>query len=1205
LKNAVINFGKEFSEEAIQSAQEEITDALVKGEKIDWEKVAKNMVDGGLIGGFSTAPSNIIPSQRPIQQGEAAPEGGQVELNIPAVETVEELQTQLDYIKSKKEINPEIKAKLVRELTDKINSLKKGTDNQDVVIDENAVDETDQAVETDTEATGKYKGKSVGEIIKSQDDALAEQSQEVSTEVREVEDTGNADKFEQTANDARNISKDAQQTDRKSFINNLRRTFTTRRPEIEQFFRRLGMNESRDAMDAVAGFKSATSLELEENNEITKNLNDKDVVMTSKDSKGGKVPLTERDIFDNVIKARAILGIEQRAKANPERYGHLDDVVHMGGLTPADARAYLNKLRETNESVFEKVMDASWQYEMRFQKQLDESLSEGLISQKQYDDLKDNFYSPRKVLNYLIEDIDSDISTMRDDQLSRQVKQTLGNFQKKIKKGSKKLDEMDAMYLLNLYTAAQQSRIFQNRSHRTFANEFKRIKTNFDNLTPRQKKIFGEFEKNVIFDKRDPDNPVTESGKPKYIMKKAPLGYSPVYYYENGQQNRFFMKDFLYEQFTDTMNKPQVNNVVKWLTGSTPIKLMATGMNIAFMYANIPMEFVHAMNHSSVYSNFIAKGGSQLMADYALGMHDSMTKSQTYKDFIKAGGGQLFKTMEARRIIAKKNAASVLKNNAVSKWKSTMLRQALDKIFDLQKATEEGIRIGIYRRRMKQLVDGYLKDNKLPVKKGESGIPKEVLEAMRRDAVARSREIADFNRGSIMMKQVEGFIPYANITAQATDAVIKSFKERPVGTTLRHIQTAGMSTAVFGAIGYILVMANMDDEDKKAGKSVEDVMIETYNQQSRYTQDKYWIVPTGWKSENGNYVAMPIRKVESISFLTNYVEEMFLRNLAKQSNTAYVQRDYWDLLSNSALENFAPIPVKPYLSDQPIEKNVVKIVSAIPAFSSAAALMGINAYTGGKIDYSNDPEYLEGRGSDRIEPFFKDLGDITTGSPARLQKAVESYITTPNTNPYIGGAYEILNLMSSYQKNEDKPKDILDAGMKVIEGLGKGFKRRVIKEGFEYNTLQKLDKAVSREDIAAEKAAYDFEATVKGEYIRYLENPEIPTAKLEEIINDAADKYKSAVPEMDTDMIGGMVEKALNQVKNKKTYSPIVWKIMFQPSERLRAKKLYEMFGDNITDKKFEQWIKVDTNKKVWDELIESRAVNDNVMKLYDNLLSE
>ena len=82
--------------------QEELTDALVKGEEIDWEKTFKNAVDGGLIGAFSTAPANIIPSpsgqateqdsgqvvdgEIPNAEPMAQPEGAIQELNVPAVE---------------------------------------------------------------------------------------------------------------------------------------------------------------------------------------------------------------------------------------------------------------------------------------------------------------------------------------------------------------------------------------------------------------------------------------------------------------------------------------------------------------------------------------------------------------------------------------------------------------------------------------------------------------------------------------------------------------------------------------------------------------------------------------------------------------------------------------------------------------------------------------------------------------------------------------------------------------------------------------------------------------------------------------------------------------------------------------------------------------------------------------------------------------
>ena len=1172
--------------EGIEEAATQITQNLIEGKKNIFEGVADAFIIGFASGGAMAAPLStakvLDKSGLQVAEGQARAMAENL-VDEKGIGDIPSGQTTADY--------------RGKSIDDIINTQQKALEGGEVELNIPAVEEPAEGG-----AVGDTKPPvtppTTEEVTTGESTTPA--TQETSPAIPEETTTAKtqeelADSFTKTMNDSRTAVENSQNKGKRTRWNKLRAFVTTRRPEMEQFLKRLGMTESLDAMNAEAGFKAATGLAVMDNTRIVEGLDNKEVVLEgTPDSKGNKRDLTERDVFDNVVKARAILGIEARYESDPERYAHLKDVKHTGGETAASARAFLENLRDTNEEAFEKVMDSSWKYEMRFKDLLDQSLSEGLITPVLHNDLKDFFYSPRKVLDYLTESMNEEDAVYQHDRLANQVKGSLSNFTKKIKGGTKKLDEIDAMHLLNLYTAGQTARIFRNRSHREFANEFTEAGKRFAQMTPKQQAAYNDLSSQIIFDTKDG---YSKGNKPKYKIKSTPIGFKPVYYYENGHQNRFFMKEALHEQFTDTMEKPQVAKWVKILTGSTLVKLMATGVNLAFMYANIPMEFVHAMNHSSVYSNFLLKGGSQLGKDYVNGMIASKTQNQLYRDFIENGGGQLFKTMEAKRIWTKKRTLETLSDNVKNRAQRTHLAKALAWTFDLQKATEEGIRIAIFSRRQKQLVDAYLKDNNLPVVKGapNNGIPKKVMEAINRDAVARSREVADFNRGSVMMKQIEGFIPYANITAQATDAAIQAFKRDPVGTTLRHIQTATASTALFGAIGYALVAMNMDDDEDK---SIEDIMIETYNQQSRYTQDKYWIIPTGMKSPNGNWIGMPIRKVESISFLTNFIEEMSLRALAKHSKIGYVERPLLDLLTQSALENFAPIPVKPSLGKTP-EDAFLRVLSAVPAVSAAAAIMGVDAYTGGKIDYSGKAIYLEGRQSDRIEPFIKDFADITLGSPARMQKFIQSYITTPNTNPLVGGAYETLNLFSTYkkEKNEGNPVE------KVLGAIGEGFKRRMFKEGFEYNTLKKLEIPLSREDINAEKASDDFTAIVKGQYLKFLENPDVPYEKIENDIEFAMQDYLEAVPDMDEDMAMKMLEKTLKQVENKKTYQPVVWQVMFAPSDRLKAKKIYTYFGDNVSEENIEAFLKIDENAKLWEELKDSGALSEDVLKMYDKLL--
>ena len=535
----------------------------------------------------------------------------------------------------------------------------------------------------------------------------------------------------------------------------------------------------------------------------------------------------------------------------------------------------------------------------------------------------------------------------------------------------------------------------------------------------------------------------------------------------------------------------------------------------------------------------------------------------------------------------------------------TKLKGIVDFAFDIQQATEEGIRIAIFKRRKKQLMDAYLKDNSVPVKKGESGIPKKVLDGMNRDAIARSREIADFNRGSLFMKQqVENFIPYSNVTAQATDAVITAFRKNPVGTTLNHIQAAAFIPTAAVGMSYMMFQAfkMMDDDDELKGLSFSDFHVQALNQQSEYTQNKYFTIPIPIKSANGNWQVMPIRKVESMSFAVNFAEEMLNRKIAEGATISkYIERELPTLLVEQAAENFLPSSVKPsFRTDKPITSNLLKVASSMPFISATGAALGVDVYRGAPLSYGNKSEYLEGRDSERIQPFYKDLSDMTLESPARIQKMVESYITTPNTNPFVGGIYESANSFSNYKTENDLDGNPIE---NIIVAMGRGFKKRVIKEGYDYNALTKMDKGVNREDAKQEIAIENLVNKSSALLTKAIENPSMTEEEIEAEFEKNLSDYKTAVPDYTEAELMQSADGLRDALKEKKGYSPVIFKIMFQPTDRMKARKMAEYFGDNLLEGNLEKIIKDDP--ELIPSLYEAKVLTPEVIEFYEKFVKE
>lgn len=1165
--------------EGLQATGDKLADLLISGREVDFmeaiKEIGDNFVVGAVAGGGmkSVQVAGQVAKQRieerqerlgdqPIEQTpeyeqrvedaiQPLPEGERVELNIPAVD---EDGNEIDY-----------------------------------VLEDEAVQAPPPPSPTPEERP----------LPAEQEQLPAEQRQLPDTPVEEqVEDGGRdtGDYFEAVATDAKEMSESQRREEGRGFMNTLRSIFTTSRPEIEQALRQNKMQKSEATMNTVAGHRAAIGLEVDTNLKLQSKLSTKKQY-THKNTKGEDVKVSEKDIFNNLVKANAIIGIEQRYESDPEGNAHLADVKHMGGVTPKAARNYVAKMRETlPEDVFNRLMNTVRAYDMRFEDLLVEGRNEGIIHPKIYEQLKDFFYSPRKVLEFLIENqADYDDALFREDKLVQQLNKQLSDFKQRIKQGTEKLDEMDAFHLLNLYTAGQQARIFKNRASRAFADEFQERQNNYEQLTPKQKERFDKLQQKVKFD----EVMGFKNGKPVYKYKKTPYGFTPIYFYRNGEQGRFFMRTKLAEQFMDIAAKPnrtgqEILNALGWIFGSKPLKIFATGVNIAFMINNIPMEFVHAANVSEVYSNNMLLTYPKLAKDYFKGMVSSYKKDEDYRNFIKHGGGQLFKTLEARRIMVRQRTLDKLRDKmpTASFKKFTRVFEAA---MELQKATEEGIRLAIFKRSMKKQMDAYLKNANLPVKQGESGIPNKKLTEMYIEAADASRKVADFNRGSAIMKATESFIPYSNITAQATDAVLRAYKERPVGTMLRQIQTAAFFPAVMMSLSYLFVSMFNDEEDK----SFADIVAESENQQSRYTQDKYGRIHTGIKGEDGMYITIPIRKVESIAFLTNMAEEMLIREVTKDAtNAEYIQREFVGLATESAAENFYPFPVKPKLgSEATFGNNVTKVIGSIPLFSAGMAFHNVDAYSGRKLVYTDKPEYLEGRDNPRIEPLFKGMAEMTNESPIRLQKAVESYITTPSTNPLVGYIYETGNMVANLLKGEEvDPEDALIAPLNAI-------KRRLVKEGSEYNIVKKLDTPPTQEEINADVALDDFSNSFNAMFMEYLEGG-MDDATFEMKTNEAIERYSKDVPDAPESEIMEVMSDLVRKIERRqKISSPTVYKIAFAYSNRQKARKLFDYFGDALTDEKIEKFMELEANREIVEELDAMGVFNEHVIYYYNNMV--
>ena len=100
----------------------------------------------------------------------------------------------------------------------------------------------------------------------------------------------------------------------------------------------------------------------------------------------------------------------------------------------------------------------------------------------------------------------------------------------------------------------------------------------------------------------------------------------------------------------------------------------------------------------------------------------------------------------------------------------------------------------------------------------------------------------------------------------------------------------------------------------------------------------------------------------------------------------------------------------------PLEFSVTGNIARNPALKSALSYStGYDFYRGEDLSYLRGkvPVPAEGFESKTVEDFYKKIGEESGMSPVRFKAAVESFITTPSTSPYVGFLYGGLDAMAS------------------------------------------------------------------------------------------------------------------------------------------------------------------------------------------------
>lgn len=786
--------------------------------------------------------------------------------------------------------------------------------------------------------------------------------------------------------------------------------------------------------------------------------------------------VSELELLDKIISAKRFIAIDK----NREEKG-LPVVDHPGYQDASTAQKALDAYKsEIGEDTFSKLAKRANTYFDAFKSLLSDMRESGLISNEVYEELKDVDYQPRKFLRYILdadgELMSSDRTMFRNENGNLSKEQIIG-----LSEGDASDMLMDSKWLIQSALTSRYKAIGMNEVNRTFFTKYypdakaKFESINPDNIPEGDKKFFKYFKQLQSNIKENRIIGFTESGKPKY-ESTTPEGYKIAYYYENGVRHQVFMKEEFHKMWHDTMDKlinSKTANIIGWVSGSKIIKSFATGNNPFFFITNTPRDFGHALLFSEEYNSFLLTSAAKLTKDSikAIGeiyKHNNTDKDNLLSKYIQYGGGMewLNQQGEIKDLTSLTNTISYF----IGKQISHKIKSILETIFSVARLkfmanySETMFRVAVFDRSLQNQLKEYNKLNNTTYKSVEE-LSKEVKDNMYYRAVSSSRGLLDFNQGGTFTKAGEAAIPYLNAATQGTRVALQTINKRPIATTVRLLQAGAGSVAFMASLAQLLIAAFRPPEKDK--ETVEKSYIDFLDGISPSQKQNYWNIPIGWSKESKQWKVLKVAKTEFLTPLTTAMEGLYEDYL--RGKNGYKKRGTDKILDNtihafsekvdplhftSVLKNPTSIQgygnaLKEIRSTVPLDKAIFQNSTGYDFFREQPLSFDI-----GKV-----PRTYEGESMKNVEEFYKKLGKTLDGSPVRMKAFVESFVTSPSTNPLVGILYGGADAIATDVSAKEKVKNVYEQAIKRLINETTDFnvqlnKKALIEDELKQNEIQ-------------------------------------------------------------------------------------------------------------------------------------------------------
>lgn len=950
--------------------------------------------------------------------------------------------------------------------------------------------------------------------------------------------------------------------------------FTDRQFLAKYLSAKLGMINTYNRIIVASGASSAANLQFEQ----------------ARDKIFKGLAIEERRNLDILINRRRIVAIEENRKKRG-----LAPINNTDGFSLESSKEAIEAMRANiGDAAFDKLNERTDAYFGEFKSILDAMLKNGIISDAQHDAMINVDYQPRMFIEHLL---DAD-GRLMDDESDRFANGSGGlkkDMLQGLSDGSIGDQIMNAEWILRLALASRNRQMAQNEINRTFmTRDFPESQTKYDDiksktepLTKEEKRFVKYFEELSAKVKDNPVTGINKNGNPEYKFDKTPSGFKKAYYFQDGVRHEFFMEAELHKQFHDAA-KGELTQATKEAiakgSGSRVIKFFATGANPAFPIVNTPRDFLQTITFSKEYSDFMPKSTVQLIKDATNGIKEliknDLGKESLYDKYIQYGGGMDFlhtQGMVKRDNIVMEAAERVIspafRDKALTGWNSLTLKK-------LSRYSEVMFRLAIFHRSLTNQLKEFNKVNGTNYTDIEQ-IPdteSQFKEDMYIAAASSARSIMDFNQGGTVTKDMESLIPYINAATQGTRVAVDAFTQRPKETAVRMLQAGALMAST--GIGLSFALFAMFDDDDEDDRTTSEKILWAYEGISKYQRINSINIVTPMKTDKGEYYVLKIAKTQFLTPITYYMEESIM-NTIRYFNDKPLEPQKNILKNTIWAFNNNVTPVNTQLGSNPLSSGTWMEIAKDNLIKNPLGKAAMTYATG--YDFFRDqpldkgsmgkdmPLQLEGIKNDKVEDFYKAYGELVNQSPIRTKAAVESFVTSPDTNPWVGLIYGGAEVIAS-----DKTKS--EVFGKYGENTVKSMVKRLKSETSEFSRMLKrreeqkdaIEAVIIKEE--KEKAAIDIMAR------KMLKN--------EMTVEEAEKQFKAM--KMDTDKSERMFKRLSEKVK-KPDANPQVLDIKYSTNDPVVKAYLINTYFPELDEKTFNM---LDENE-IW-----SKAVKEEYFKL-------